>query len=104
MIAAKTVTEQPNLPGTIYTAAEECESLGGGKALPIQMDLRKEESVQAAFDETISKFGSLDILVNNASAIHMNLLKLSTWRYDLCIINGRGTFSYEISYPVFEGR
>ena len=94
VIAAKTVTEQPNLPGTIYTAAEECESLGGGKALPIQMDLRKEESVHAAFDETSSKFGSLDILVNNASAIHIEPSEtIDMKRYDLMhSINGRGTF------------
>ena len=95
VLAAKTVEEQKNLPGTIFTAAEECNALGGGgKAIPIQMDLRNEESVQAAFDKTIEEFGSLDILVNNASAIHIEPSEtIDMKRYDLMhSINGRGTF------------
>jgi citronellol/citronellal dehydrogenase len=94
VLAAKTVEPQKNLPGTIFTAAKECEELGGGKALPIQMDLRNEENVQAAYDKTIEEFGSLDILVNNASAIHIESSEtIDMKRYDLMhSINGRGTF------------
>lgn len=68
VIAAKTVTEHPKLPGTIYTAAKEIEALGG-KCLPIQCDIRDEASIKAAIEKTVATFGGLDILINNASAI-----------------------------------
>ncbi|KAF9580765.1 hypothetical protein BGW38_002454 [Lunasporangiospora selenospora] len=63
-IAAKTATPHPTLPGTIYTAAEEIEK-AGGKALPIVCDIRDEEQVKSAIDQTAAKFGGIDILVNN---------------------------------------
>ena len=82
-IAAKTVTENPKLPGTIYTAAKEIEALGG-KALPIQCDIRDEKSVQAAIQKTVDTFGGLDILVNNASAIDLTpVAEMDVKRYDL---------------------
>ena len=72
------------------------------------MDLRKEESVQAAFDETISEVWKLlDILVNNASAIHIEPSEtIDMKRYDLAHSDQRSRhfFSYEIGYPVLEGR
>ena len=67
-IAAKTVEAHPKLPGTIYTAAKEIEA-AGGKALPLQCDIRDEASVKAAIQKTVETFGGLDILINNASAI-----------------------------------
>merc|ERR1719210_3182211 len=69
-IAAKTAAPHPKLPGTIYTAAEEIEK-AGGKALPCIVDIRFEDQVKKAVDETVSKFGGIDILVNNASAISL---------------------------------
>lgn len=66
-IAAKTVDENPKLPGTIHTAAAEIEA-AGGKALPIQCDIRDEASVLAAVAQTVERFGGIDILVNNAGA------------------------------------
>jgi len=68
-IAAKTVTPQPNLEGTIYTAAEDIRK-AGGKCLPIQCDIRDEKSVMDAIEATVKEFGGIDILVNNASAIY----------------------------------
>jgi len=68
-IAAKTVKPHPKLAGTIYTAAEEIRK-AGGKCLPIQCDIRNEESVKDAIAKTVAEFGGIDILVNNASAIY----------------------------------
>src|SRR5262249_58455701 len=67
-IAAKTETPHPKLPGTIFTAAEEIVA-AGGKALPLVVDVRDEAQVKAAIERTVSTFGALDIVVNNASAV-----------------------------------
>jgi citronellol/citronellal dehydrogenase len=92
-IAAKTAAANPKLPGTIYTAAEEIEK-AGGKALAIQCDIRFEDQVQAAVDQTVAKFGGIDICVNNASAISLTgTLATDMKRYDLMNqINARGTY------------
>jgi citronellol/citronellal dehydrogenase len=92
-IAAKTAEPHPKLPGTIYTAANEIEA-AGGKALPCIVDIRFEEQVEAAVAKTVDTFGSIDILVNNASAIHLtDTVSTPMKRYDLMHhINTRGTF------------
>jgi citronellol/citronellal dehydrogenase len=92
-IAAKTVTPDPRLPGTIFTAAEDIEK-SGGKALPIACDIRDEQSVEKAVADTAAKFGGIDILVNNASAISLTgTLQTPMKRFDLMNqINQRGTF------------
>ncbi len=92
-IAAKTAEPHPKLPGTIYTAAAEIEA-AGGKALALQVDIRDEEAVQAAVDETVSTFGGIDMLINNASAISLTpTLQTDMKRYDLMhSVNTRGTF------------
>jgi citronellol/citronellal dehydrogenase len=92
-IAAKTVTADPRLPGTIFTAAEEIEK-AGGKALPIACDIRDEQSVDKAVADTVARFGGIDILVNNASAISLTgTLQTPMKRFDLMNqINQRGTF------------
>ncbi|KAI5652067.1 short chain dehydrogenase domain-containing protein [Phthorimaea operculella] len=93
VVAAKTAEPHPKLPGTIYTAAEEIEALGG-KALPCIVDVRDEKQVQAAIDEAVKKFNGIDILVNNASAISLTgTAETDMKRYDLMHnINTRGTF------------
>ena len=92
-IAAKTTEPHPRLPGTIYTAAEEIES-AGGKALPLIVDVRFEDQVQKAMDQTAEYFGGIDILINNASAINLSSTEsVSMKGYDLMHnINTRGTF------------
>lgn len=93
VVAAKTVDPDPRLPGTIHEAAREIE-LAGGKALAVVVDVRDENQVQAAIEETIRYFGRLDILVNNASAIHpKGAMETPLKRYDLMMdINVRGSF------------
>lgn len=93
IVAAKTTEPHPRLPGTIFTAAEEIEA-AGGKALACKVDIRFEENVQAAIDAAIERFGGIDILVNNASAISLTgTAQTSMKRFDLMHqINARGSF------------
>lgn len=93
VIAAKTAEAHPKLPGTIYTAAEEIEK-NGGRALPCIVDVRDEAQVQTAVDNAVKKFGGIDIVVNNASAISLTgTLATDMKRYDLMNnVNARGTF------------
>jgi citronellol/citronellal dehydrogenase len=92
-IAAKTAEPHPKLPGTVYTAAEEIEK-AGGRALPLVCDIRFEDQVNAAVEQTLAKFGGLDICVNNASAIQLTgTLQTDMKRFDLMqAINARGTY------------
>jgi citronellol/citronellal dehydrogenase len=92
-IAAKTVEPHPKLPGTIFTAAEEIER-AGGRALPLQVDIREETQVYDAVAKTAETFGGIDVLVNNASAINLTgTLETPIRRYDLMQgVNARGTF------------
>ena len=93
VIAAKTTEPHPKLPGTIYSAAEDIER-AGGQALPLMVDIRDEAQVQAAVGEAVQKFGGIDILVNNASAISLTgTLQTSMKRFDLMFgVNVRGTY------------
>ncbi len=92
-IAAKTEAPHPKLPGTIYTAATEVEQ-AGGRALPLVVDVRDEQAVKNAIDKTAATFGSLDIVVNNASAIQLTgIAETDMRRFDLMHqINARGTY------------
>ncbi|HXW49051.1 MAG TPA: NAD(P)-dependent oxidoreductase [Xanthobacteraceae bacterium] len=92
-IAAKTEKPHPKLSGTIYTAAEDIER-AGGKALPIALDVRDETTVKAALAQTALRFGGIDIVVNNASAIALTpAVDTDMKRFDLMHqINARGTF------------
>ncbi len=92
-VAAKTAEPHPKLEGTVYTACEEIEK-AGGNALPCIVDIRFEEQVEAAVNATVEKFGGIDVLVNNASAIMLSdTVTTPMKRYDLMhSINTRGTF------------
>lgn len=92
-IAAKTDQPNPKLKGTIHTAAAEIEK-AGGKALAIVCDVRDEDSVKNALAQTAAKFGGIDIVVNNASAINLaSVEKIEMKRFDLMHqVNARGTF------------
>ncbi|MGW5715180.1 SDR family oxidoreductase [Amycolatopsis sp. NPDC003865] len=90
---AKTDKPDPRLPGTIHTAAAEIEA-AGGQALPVVGDIRSEDGVAEAVARTVDRFGGIDIVVNNASAIALaGFGELAPKRYDLMLdINARGTF------------
>ena len=92
-IAAKTSEPNPKLPGTIHSAAAEIEQ-AGGQALPLVCDIRDEASVHAAVAATVQRFGGIDILLNNASAISLTgTLETPMKRFDLMFgVNVRGTF------------
>ena len=93
VIASKSVEENPKLGGTIFSAAAEMEA-AGGKALAVQCDIRFEDQVQRVVEKTAEKFGGIDILINNASAINLTSTELTEpKRFDLMYdINVRGTF------------
>ncbi len=93
VIAAKTDTPHPRLPGTIHTAAVEIERVGG-KALPVVCDIRFEDQVVAAVERGVNRFGGIDVCVNNASAISLTgTLDTDLKRFDLMHqINARGTW------------
>lgn len=93
VIAAKTAETNPKLPGTIYSAAAEVVQ-AGGRALPLQTDIRSEDSVLAAIGQAVEEFGGIDILVNNASAISLtSTADTPMKRFDLMFgVNVRGTY------------
>ena len=93
VIAAKTADVNPKLPGTIHSAAAEVEA-AGGQALPVQTDIRDEASVLAAVGQAVARFGGIDILVNNASAISLTPTPATAMkRFDLMFgVNVRGTY------------
>jgi citronellol/citronellal dehydrogenase len=94
VIAAKSATPHPKLQGTIFTVAEEVEA-AGGKALPLAVDVRDEVRIGEAMKEAATRFGGIDIVVNNASAISLTpTLQTPMKRFDLLFgVNVRGTFA-----------
>ncbi|MBI1271591.1 SDR family NAD(P)-dependent oxidoreductase [bacterium] len=93
VITGKTVEAHPKLPGTIHTAAEAIEA-AGGSALAVALDLRNADDIEKMVEATVTAFGGIDILVNNASAISLTpTAKTDVKRYDLMHqVNARGTF------------
>ena len=93
VIAAKTTVPHPKLPGTIHTAARDVEA-AGGQALAVAADVREEAEIERAVEEAVGRFGTIDILVNNASAISLTgTLETPMKRFDLMhAVNTRGTF------------
>jgi len=92
-IAAKTESPHPKLPGTIHTAAGEIEK-AGGRALPLVVDVREEAAVKDAIERTVAAFGTLDVVINNASAIQLTpTSETDMRRFDLMHqVNARGTY------------
>ena len=92
-LLAKTDQPHPKLEGTIHTAADAIRA-AGGEALPILGDVRDADAVEAAVAQTVERFGGVDIVVNNASAINLAPIGgLEAKRFDLMMqINVRGTF------------
>ena len=93
VIAAKTDQPHPTLEGTVHSVAKEIQE-AGGMALPLVVDVRDESKVHEAVQKTVEKWGGIDILVNNASAIFLApTLDTPMKRYDLiATVNARATF------------
>jgi len=93
VLVAKTTEPNPKLPGTLYSAAEQIEA-AGGQALPVPTDIRDEDAVAAAVAQGVKRFGGIDILVNNASAISLTPTDATPMkRFDLMFgVNVRGTY------------
>ncbi|NRF71577.1 NAD(P)-dependent oxidoreductase [Aquincola sp. S2] len=93
VLVAKTTEPNPKLPGTLYSAAAEIEA-AGGQALAVQTDIRDEDAVARAVAAGIERFGGIDILVNNASAINLTPTAATPMkRFDLMMgVNARGTY------------
>lgn len=94
VIAAKSDTPHPKLPGTIHTVAEEVRA-AGGQALPLVLDVRDDQLVKQHMDEAADHFGGIDALVNNAGAIRLTGVEnLKASRYDLMHqVNARAVFT-----------
>jgi len=71
VVAARTVVENEQLPGTIYKTAEEIKALGG-QAIPIKCDITSDQSVNEMVKRTLDEFGHIDILINNAAVSYPN--------------------------------
>ncbi|HZI83656.1 MAG TPA: SDR family oxidoreductase, partial [Casimicrobiaceae bacterium] len=98
VVAAKTETPHPRLPGTIHSAAAEIEAAGapfGAKALAVAVDIRDEAAIERAVEAAVARFGGIDALVNNASAISLTGTAATPMkRFDLMSgVNVRGTFA-----------
>ncbi len=93
VVAAKTAEPHPKLPGTIYSAADAIRQ-AGGESLPIALDIRDERAVGEAVRQAVERFGGIDILVNNASALSLTgTLATPVKRFDLLMdVNLRGTY------------
>ena len=94
VVAAKTTEPHPKLPGTVYSAAAEIEAAGGA-ALAVPTDIRHETEVAAAVAAARARFGGIDILINNASAISLTPTAATPMnRFDLMFaVNVRGTYA-----------
>ncbi|MCW8327829.1 NAD(P)-dependent oxidoreductase [Photobacterium sp. SDRW27] len=94
IIAAKTTEPHPKLPGTIYTAADEINRMGRGRAIPVVLDIRDETAIKQAVEQAVEQTTGIDVLINNASAIHLeNTENTPSKRFDLLYsINVRGTY------------
>lgn len=93
VVAAKTRQPDPRLPGTIHSAVEEIDRVRG-RGLATPCDIRFDDEVQAAIDAAVATFGGIDVVVNNASAIHLaGTLDTPMKRYDLMhAVNARGAY------------
>jgi citronellol/citronellal dehydrogenase len=93
VVAAKSIASTEKLPGSIYTVAAEVEALGC-QALPIQVDVRDEQQIEEMAAKTLERFGRIDLLVNNAGALHWkSLLDTPAKRFDLVMgVNARAAF------------
>ena len=94
VLAAKSTKDSKDLPGTIYSVADEIKEKYNVGVLPIPTDMRKDEDISNLVQETINNFDRVDVLINNASALHwVPTIQTDIKKYDLIQqINTRGSF------------
>ena len=94
VVTGKTVEPKPDLPGTIHETASEIEAVGG-EALPLKLDVRHDDEIQDCINQTIDRWGRLDILINNAGAIHLaEVMDTPPKRFDLLMgVNARAAYA-----------
>ena len=94
VLVAKTVEPNPKLPGTLHSAAAQIQA-AGGQALIAPADIRDEAAIAQAVRAGIERFGGIDILINNASAISLTATPATPMkRFDLMFgVDVRGTFA-----------
>jgi citronellol/citronellal dehydrogenase len=85
--------EDRDLEGSIEQTAREVEERGA-EALPIKLDVRDADTVEAAAQEALDHFGEVNVVINNASAIQlMTVEDMPPNRFDLMTdVNVRGTY------------
>src|SRR3954468_21639022 len=93
VIAAKSTESTEKLPGSIFTVAAEVEALGV-RALPVPVDVRNADQIEGMAAKTLERFGRIDLLVNNAGALHWaGILDTPPKRFDLVMdVNARAAF------------
>ncbi len=93
VLAAKTTREHAKLPGTIHQVAAECEE-AGGEALAVRCDVRDETQMAEVVSTVLERFATIDVLVNNASAISLTgTLDTPFKLYDRMFdVNARGSW------------
>jgi citronellol/citronellal dehydrogenase len=93
VVAAKSIESTDKLPGSIYTVAQEIEALGA-QVLPVQVDVRDGDQIEAMVARTVERFGRIDVLINNAGALWWQpLLETPAKRFDLVMgVNARAAF------------
>jgi len=80
-------TTDSNLPGTIYETAQAVTA-AGGKGVAVRVDHGDDEQTRILFEQVEKEQGRLDILVNNACALHDELTTPGNfWEKPLGIAN-----------------
>jgi len=94
VVAAKSTESTPQLPGSIFTVAKEVTELGS-EGVPIKCDVRNDKEIEDMVEETVRRFGRIDILINNAGALWWKkMIDTDMKRYDLINqINVRATYA-----------
>src|SRR5262245_6044254 len=93
VVAAKSTASTDKLPGSIHSVAAEVEALGAA-ALAVQTDVRDEAQIDSMVRATLDRFGRIDLLVNNAGALHWRpVQETPPKRFDLVMdVNVRAAF------------
>ena len=93
VVAAKSELSRDSLPGSIHETVSEIEALGR-QALAVRTNVRDAEQLEGMVNAALERFGRIDILINNAGALHWRpVADTPPKRYDLMMeVNARAAF------------